>query len=109
MVVVKVVLVAVVAAIHLQVEVEVDTVVAVVVVGVIMVLIIVAVAVAVVNGIGPRPAQEDWVVWIHDPQHRPGYLITIEGAHGFLWKRRFVGPGERAPEFIRGAVFRATH
>ncbi len=68
-----------------------------------------AVAVAVVNGIGPRPAQEDWVVWIHEPRDRPGYLITIEGSHGFLWKRRFVGPDERTPKFIRGAVFRATH
>ena len=68
-----------------------------------------AVAAAVVNGIGPRPADEDWIVWIHEPQERSGYLVTIEGSHGFLWKRRFVGPDERTPKFIRGAVFRATH
>ncbi len=68
-----------------------------------------AVAAAVVNGIGPRPADEDWIVWIHEPQERSGYLVTIEGAHGFLWERRFVSPHERTPEFIRETVFRATH
>ncbi len=56
---------------------------------------------AVLDGIGNRP--ENWVVSIHQPQHSPDYVVTIEGPEDFKWTRRFFG-NEQTPEFIRDAV-----
>ncbi len=61
---------------------------------------------AVLDGIGQRPDNEQWRVYIYAPQNSAHYIVVIEGPNGFKWERSF---GERSPEFIREQVKQATH
>ena len=62
---------------------------------------------AVVEGVGDRPENETWKVWIYEPQDRPDYIVTIEGPGDFKWAHTFFGPYEQTPDFIRTEVAKA--
>ena len=64
---------------------------------------------AVLDGIGDPPENEQWTVYIYEPQEKPNYIVTIKGPDDFEWERDFFGPEERTPKFIREEVRQATH
>ena len=63
---------------------------------------------ALLDGIGQRPENESWKIWMDEPQNRSAYIITIEGPNDFNWKREFFGIDEQTPIFIREKVRKAT-
>jgi hypothetical protein len=62
---------------------------------------------AVLEGVGDRPDDEFWEISIHEAPDSQDLIVTISGPNDFIWTRRFSGPHENNPEFIREEIKKA--